>query len=322
MTFDEVKKKFTPEENQELRTRAQTYIAADDSRTKASTARECGVAESTFHAWLSGSYNGDNNAVASKVNIWFEDQKRKNEAIQVLPDEVPFQETETAKTILEKIQLTRMMGDFFVVAGGPGIGKTTAIEHYDELTPNTWLVTAEPSNTRLGVFMEVLYMALGIAMKSTSIYHVSTAIKKFLDDRPDALIVIDEAQHLDKKTIEQLRSIHDKTGVAMVLVGNEVLLNKLEGGNKSRDFAQIFSRIGIRHKQAKARKTDINMLLDAWGITDREERKYMSAIASKPGALRGMTKCLRLATIFANGQKTARTKRHMEMAWSNLSSTI
>ena len=53
------------------------------------------------------------------------------------------------------------------------------------------------------------------------------------------LIIIDEAQHLTKKTLEHLRSISDETGVGICFVGNEEVYSRLKGSGKA-DFAQIF----------------------------------------------------------------------------------
>lgn len=59
------------------------------------------------------------------------------------------------------------------------------------------------------------------------------------------LIVIDEAQHLTKKTLEHIRSIADEAGIGVCLVGNEEVFSRLKGSGKA-DFAQIFSRVAIR----------------------------------------------------------------------------
>lgn len=61
----------------------------------------------------------------------------------------------------------------------------------------------------------------------------------------DRIIKVDEAQHLSLSNIELLRDIYDDTETAIVLVGNERLYSKI-AADKSKDYAQIYSRIGVK----------------------------------------------------------------------------
>lgn len=133
-----------------------------------------------------------------------------------------------------------------------------------------------------------------------------------------ALIIVDEAQHLDTKALEQLRAFHDIFGLGIALIGNEKVYARLEGGKREAEFAQLFSRVGFRITQAKPKPGDICSLLAAWGITDKEELRFCKAIAGKPGALRVLTKTLQVASVQAAGAGQDRALAHIKSAYEQL----
>ena len=75
-------------------------------------------------------------------------------------------------------------------------------------------------------------------------------------------------------------------------------------------------RIGKRVRLMRPTQADVEALLRAWSIRGRREREALVEIARKPGGLRGVTKTLRLAGVFADGQ--AVTVRHLQAACRDL----
>ena len=59
------------------------------------------------------------------------------------------------------------------------------------------------------------------------------------------MIIIDEAQHLTVRALNHIRCLADESGIGICLIGNEDVYSKLKGTGKA-DFAQLFSRIGMR----------------------------------------------------------------------------
>ena len=62
------------------------------------------------------------------------------------------------------------------------------------------------------------------------------------------------------------------------------------------------------------RAKDIEILLNAWSVTAADEVKYLKGIAQRPGALREMTKILKLGSLLAAGAGESRTLKHFEEA--------
>jgi DNA transposition AAA+ family ATPase len=110
------------------------------------------------------------------------------------------------------------------------------------------------------------------------------------------LIIVDEAQELSEKALNELRGLHDRTGVRIALMGNENAVGQLDA---RRALAQISSRFSIRHVQVSPVAGDMDALLDAWGIMDAEQRGYLAKIGAMPGALRYAYKIAVMAAIGA-----------------------
>ncbi|MEC7378233.1 MAG: hypothetical protein VX421_11520, partial [Pseudomonadota bacterium] len=79
-----------------------------------------------------------------------------------------------------------------------------------------------------------------------------------------------------------------------------------------------FSRVSKRVRLSKPQDGDITAILDAWGITDKQSRKFCLAIGRRPGALRGLSQTLRLATLFANNVGEPLSLQIIRDAWTDL----
>jgi DNA transposition AAA+ family ATPase len=203
-----------------------------------------------------------------------------------------------------------------VITGGAGVSKTSAFEHYKATRPNVWILTAEPSTASPYAMLEYLREVLGIP--ETKPHLTSRAITTKLMNS-QGLIIIDEAQHLAIKCIEQLRSIYDRANIGIVFAGNLDVWSRIDGGGRKAEFAQLFSRVGMRVTVNKPSNKDIEVMLDALNIIADEQRKMLTFIAKEPGALRVMMKTLRVARMLAIGADEELAKEHISSAWKRLS---
>ena len=104
----------------------------------------------------------------------------------------------------------------------------------------------------------------------------------------------------------------------MAFLGNETVYSRLTGGQRQAHFAQLFSRVGCRLRLVKPQKEDVGELLDAWNVQGRA-RDLCGKIAGQPGALRGLTKTLRLASMMAAGEgASALDVEIIKAAWLDL----
>lgn len=298
-----------------LRTRARTAIASG-ALTQTRAAREIGISDSALSQWLGGAYAGDTAAVDGKVERWLDSRTRRAALARELPEGPQWADTRSGLSVLSALSYAQLAGCVAVVHGEPGTGKTVACGRYATDSPNVWLATMTPS-------IEMLYnclrrVAAGCGIRpgpsggSARIAEELTA--RLRDTR--GLLVVDEAQHLTTKALEGLRSLHDATGTGLALVGSDKLYDRLTGGSRSADFAQLFSRIGKRVRLPGATAADADALLAAWGIESGDARKAARSIARQPGGLRGLDHALKLAAVHSRGE--AVKAAHIRSAWKDL----
>jgi DNA transposition AAA+ family ATPase len=300
--------------------RAQVKERRDSEKlTAAEIARQSGAGTSTLHAFLQGTYNGDNAQVARRLLTWLESRSTAAQVRALLPKKPAFVRTVTAEAFLATLEHAQFVQDLVVMVGGAGVGKTTACEQYQRTRPNVWLATAEPSIASTHAMLEYLCEVVGVAENAAN--RRSRALVARVRGSGGVLIV-DEAQHLTTQALDQLRTIHDKAEIGVALVGNEGVYSRINGGGRRAEFAQLFSRVGMRVVRAKPLPKDIEAILDANGVEGREERALLRAIARKPGALRGVTKTLRVAQMQAMGADREKpTAEDIQAAWARLADT-
>jgi DNA transposition AAA+ family ATPase len=284
----------------------------------ADIAREVGVPYGTFTSWLGGTYNGRNDLKAGEAQKWLRMREVRVETQRLMPAAPRFVHTPTAEDIILVLQHAQNAVDFAVVVGEPGIGKSSAACHYTRTTPNVFKVVAHPSLSGPRALLEELGVVMG-AHTGGALNRVQRSLVERLRGR-NGLIVIDEAQHLTSPALDQLRSIHDLAEIGVALLGNASVFGKLEGSGRAKEFAQLSSRVGMRLNRAKPKPGDVDALLDAWAIEGKAERRMLGNIAKKPGALRRMTKTLKLAHMIAMSERVAISVTQIQAAYERVAS--
>ena len=283
-------------------------------------ARESDMAASRLNQWLSGKYRGDNEAVAVDMRRWLNARSERTTAAGRLPEAPAWIATETAKRILSALAYAQMAGDVSVVYGGAGVGKTCTARQYARENPNVWIATMTPSVASVATSLERIAHALGIRETPQGAARIEAAIIDRLQGT-SGLLVVDEAQHLSKLALEGVRGLHDATGVGLALLGNDQVYSQLTGGARQAHFAQLFSRIGNRMRLSAPTDADVTILAEAWGIA-ANAKTVCRKIAGQPGALRGLTKALRMATMAAAGEGAALAREHIKFAWESLGGSL
>ena len=261
-------------------------------------ALELEVPKRTFGRWLNDSRATakDVALVEPKAQAWLTTVDQVDTIVERAHEQRPeFLETPTAERILSGLAYAKANGDMITIFGAPGVGKTSAIRHFESRYPHVWVATITPACAAVVPALEEVSEAVGLREASAGARRLSRAIQARVRD-VDGIIVIDEAQHLSMGAIEVLRSIHDATGVGLALVGNELSYSRLSGG-RSAAYAQIHSRLGLRMHVLPPGPKDVRVIANRWRVRDGKVLELLERIASKPGGLRSVTKVLRIATV-------------------------
>lgn len=298
-----------------LRERVRDYTAKN-SVSLAAIARRAGIGSSTLSAWMNCTYEGRVSQISDKVRVWLDAQESLTNGASSVPAPLAWTRTPTSQAIIDVFEYAQATGDVGVVCGGAGIGKTESAKRYAATRPNVWLLTMDPSlRSSHGVLH---YMADVLGVQESRAEKLSRAVCVRLTDT-QGLLIVDEAQHVMTDGLDQLRSIHDRAAVGLVIMGNHGVWSRLDGGGRKAEFAQLFSRVGMRLTKNRPTAADINAILDAAAIEQAPQRKLLKAIASKPGALRGMLKTLRLARMIAVSHEREIGEEDIELAFQRLS---
>lgn len=281
----------------ELREQVRAIIDTNKRLSQVVLAKEAGISAATLNQWLAGKYNGDNENVDNKLRLWLDAHHARTAAGRAMPEVPAFVPTPTATRVLACLAYAQMAGDIAVCYGGAGLGKSTAGLQYQASNPNVWIVTMDPSTSGVVTCLQEICDALGLDTSGGARAMAKRIHKRVRDT--NGLLLIDEAQHLSVAALEQIRSIHDATGVAIALVGNDGVFARMAGGRNATQLDRLYSRVGKRVALRKSTEADILALIKAWGVDDTECMPVLIEIAQRPGALRTLTKTLRLASMNA-----------------------
>ncbi|MGL0943390.1 AAA family ATPase [Vibrio vulnificus] len=263
--------------------------------TAAQLAKEISVAPATLSQVLNGKYTADPAAIVEKLEKWLRLRDRRAATPNVNPG---FVMTETAKLITTDLTYAQVMESIVVIFGASGVGKSETLREYQRNNNNVWMITASPSRSTLTECLYELAMELGLDDAPRRKGPLSRVVRNRLR-KSEGLVIIDEADHLDYPTLEELRILQEETGVGLVFVGNNKVYTQLTGGRRNEDFARLFSRIAKKRGLHKTRLADVRAIAGAWGVNGDAERSLMIQISERPGGLRLLTKTLKLAAMYA-----------------------
>lgn len=269
------------------------------------------VGASTLSAFSGGKYAGDNEAVAAKVLAYRERAAAQAQIAAEAPTVPDWFATPTADELLSLFRWAQS-GEMVLIVTTPGIGKTKAAQRFAANDPNVWLATMEPATAGVATMATEVAAAIGLGEVKGSPQQLSRQIKARVQGKK-GLLIVDEAQELTDKALNQLRGWHDQTGLGIVLMGNETVVGQIEGRKSA--LAQISSRFSYRHVQTAPKPGDLDVLLDAWGIIDAPQRAFLIKLANTaPGALREVTHTIKIAAMAAFGSGQAIGLRHLHDA--------
>ena len=300
-----------------LRDRVQTLLDSEEI-TQSSLGREAGVSGSAVNQWLKSKYAGDNEALERRLEMWFRQRERREMATAKMPGVPEYVVTPTSLKVLAVLSYAQMAGDLAVIYGGAGVGKTRTLREYSRTNNNVWVTTIMPDSAGVVPCLEEISEAIGLrGLPGMGAARLRREVCRKIRDT-HGLLIIDEAQHLNQKALEEIRSLHDSTGTGVILCGNEMVYSRMAGNSRSATFAQLFSRIGKRLRLNRPHPEDVLAMMDVFQVSGAKEREVLENIASKPGALRGVVKTLRLAAMLAAGAAEALTVKHLRSAWRDL----
>lgn len=206
-------------------------------KTQAAVAQELGISSGALSSFISGSYKTPHTIVPKVKNLMEINEKKK-----ITLTDPPYVETSVSKMVKNAIKYSHIRGKISVVYGDAGIGKTQAFRSYLRENGLAIGITISPTYASITGVNELLADQLGVRER------VARKITNEIIGRlrgSGRVLIIDEAQHLTVRALNHIRCLADEAEIGVCLIGNEEVYSKLKGSGKA-DFAQLFSRIGMR----------------------------------------------------------------------------
>ncbi|MGD8172172.1 AAA family ATPase [Vibrio sp. TRT 21S02] len=275
-------------------------------------AKEISVSPATLSQVLNGTYGADPSKMIQKLENWLNYREEKASAPSVNPG---FVMTQTAQLITNDLTYAQVTESISVIYGASGVGKSETLREYQKNNNNVWMITASPSRSSLTECLYELALELGLDDAPRRKGMLARVIRQRLIGS-EGLVIIDEADHLDYPTLEELRILQEETSIGMMLTGNNKVYTQLTGGRRNEDFARLFSRIAKKRGIHKIKQADVHAIAEAWNVQGSTERSLMLQISERPGGLRILSKTLKLATMFANGKSI--TEQVLRKAFAEL----
>jgi DNA transposition AAA+ family ATPase len=271
-----------------------------------------GISPTALSQFLSRQYQGDNDGMAEKITKYLS----AAEARLTAPELPPFVMTEAAKEVFFSAGYAQGNAGISLVYGRAGVGKTLAITEFIKQNVGVVYVAMREGDNIKDSCARIL-SALGKKPKGTR----AALMDMILDilGNTNRLLIIDEAQHLSSRAINNLRTLNDIGKIPILFAGSPEVYETIQD---ERYLDQISSRICPKREiKDKPSINDIQLIFEPYNL-NRKCIEALYTIACNPGVLRNMVMVYKMAVAFAaasgepfnekyltKGQKQADSKR-------------
>lgn len=248
--------------------------------SQAELGRKLSISPGAVSSYLNGKYPSPE-TVTEKIAELMEVQAKRT----VSPKAPEFTETTVTRMVKQAISYAHLRGVVSVAYGDAGVGKTTAVEQYLKENQLAVGITIMPVYATITGVLELLADAMG-SKESTNRRIMGDMVRKLKGS--GRVIVIDEAQHLTVKAIDQLRCLSDVAGVGICFVGNTLIHTKIMGNHRSGEMEQVYSRTPLKKMVTTTTNTqeDIENVFAGGGV-DEDSMKILYRISRTSYGLRG-----------------------------------
>ena len=219
--------------------------------------------------------------------------------------------TQTLDDVIMAVSFAEAAGDISLIYGDAGLGKTVSLKQYIKMHPDVIYIELKDCDKSVKGVCEKVLSCIGKLQRGTDRVLVD-AITDYLTSTP-RLIIIDEAQHLSIRALENLRAINDVTESGVVLCGNPTVYDRMHGRGQAH-FAQLYSRIGIRRHIKEPSLEDITAIFNPYAL-DKESLLYLHELALQRGGIRNCVKVLNIALQFRDNEKEPLSIDHLQSAY-------
>lgn len=222
-----------------------------------SAAHAIGISGSALSLWLKDSYKGNNEEINKKVESWLQ---LISDRAEIADNDVDFiRGIKNSEMTLNLARLVHLQSSMGLLVGRAGLGKSKALQKYADENKSVIYIEVDTAYSSK-VLMSHLHKELGL----NGIGHLNSLKEDIIDKLKGSqrFLIIDQAEYLSERSLDLLRTIHDKAGVGILLAGLPKLLGNIKGIGGVHE--QIYTRIGAALELQPLQNDDIQKLVNAF----------------------------------------------------------
>jgi len=216
-------------------------------------------------------------------------------------DEALF-ENSVSQSVAATLRLIRRTGDIGLIHSNGGKGKTSGALLYSRDNPNTLYMTINQWSGGSCSCMRMLFDEFRAQSTEEWPGNISRADWMAAQLRgTERLLIVDDAELLDISGIKYFFSLHDATGIAIALIGNTVVIEKIQRNDPA---GKLISRIGIVEQvemEDDAKETALALIGQFAPASGQELVDVATDVVTKAGFARRLRKQLTLTNIIKEG---------------------
>lgn len=166
------------------------------------------------------------------------------------------------------------------IIGSTGAGKTTALKHFHNENPDTYLVTCSRTMKTKQLLAEIL-RAFGISYIASD-FEMMKMIVETINRKDNILLIIDEASKLTPNALMYLQDIWDgiEENAGLVLAGVEYLYSNMKKGaeRNKQGIPEFYGRITSWLELTEPTATEIKAVCQYNGIESPEKVSGISGL--------------------------------------------
>lgn len=234
-------KKLTPSQRTDIAQRVLRFID-DNGLSQKTVAREVGISTTTISEVLRNQYKGrtsDRQLVG--LHNWLELAARRENIVR----SKKWVETSVAREIIQVAAITAETCKIGVVFGPAQLGKTFTLESIegDQRFGDPVLIRIDESMLRPFALCRAIAERFELSVNGTFDRVLRRLIRRLAGTK--RMLMYDEVERVNYKSLEMLRDIFDQTGCPMLLCGKPAIYAKL-GFRKLGDFAEVTDQLAAR----------------------------------------------------------------------------
>lgn len=219
--------------------------------SQSSIARALSISPAAISTFIKGEYKGNNEELGKKIKLYIDNFTEKHSNTQIDSEIFISNDYKMSLFVINEAYRDKQIA---LITGQAGSGKSTILREYAKAHPNAILIEAT-LHTTAKVLLQILCERLHVSI-ARNLHDMVVNIARELKKR-DVIILIDEAEHLPLRALEDLRRIWDFSKTPLILAGTEILMRNLMG--KSGELRQLYSRIdGKWHLSGLTKEECIN----------------------------------------------------------------